>query len=337
MHLLFRRILIAFALPGLLILQPVVAEPPPVPPATPASGDVTRRAMSLLKTRCGKCHGSVRPKGELELLTLGGVARGGESGEAVVSGKPEESLLWQRIRDDDMPPENPLPKPERLLIRRWIAACAPGLASAPKEQQPHWAFRRLHHPRPPEVRDRAPIRTPVDRFIVARLEAKGLALNRSADRSRLIRRVSFDLTGLPPTREEIEWFANDRQPGAYERMVERYLGSSAYGQRWGGHWLDTAGYADSNGYFQADTVRPSAALVKDLNQRGLLESTIVMWVGEFGYSAVEDIVNVHDLHATLLHTLGLDHRRVTFPHDGRPASLSDADVTGAKVLHDLLA
>ena len=111
--------------------------------------------------------------------------------------------------------------------------------------------------------------TDIDRFVQARLEARGLSLGPDADARTLIRRVSFDLTGLPPTPEEIEWFVSDHEPGAYERMVDRYLASPRYGERWGKHWLDAAGYADSNGYFSADTDRPLAYRYRDYVIRSL--------------------------------------------------------------------
>ena len=224
---------------------------------------LTAKVLTLLRARCGKCHGPVRPKGKLELGSLGGIARGGEDGQVVLRGNPGKSLLWQRVQAEEMPPDDPLPAAERALIRRWISAGAPGLAEAPKQKPVHWSFRHLSQPVPATVGDTANVRTPIDRFVLAKLEKKGLSLNPTTDQFRLIRRVSFDLTGLPPTEDEIDRFLNDPHPAAYQRMVERYLASSAYGERWGGHWLDTAGYADSNGYFQADTDRPLAYRYRD--------------------------------------------------------------------------
>src|SRR5262245_19610629 len=122
-------------------------------------------------------------------------------------------------------------------------------------------FRPIVRPPVPDVRGAA--RTDVDRFILATLEAKSLALNPEADRRTLIRRVSFDLTGLPPTPTEIDNFLADKSPGAYERMLDRYLASPHYGERWGKFWLDAAGYADSNGYFDADSNRPFAWRYRD--------------------------------------------------------------------------
>ncbi len=125
----------------------------------------------------------------------------------------------------------------------------------------HWAFRPVVRPQPPPVKGAA--RTAVDRFLLAALEARGLTLSPEADRLTLVRRVSFDLTGLPPTPADIDTFLADRRPDAYERMVERYLASRHYGERWGKYWLDTVGYADSNGYFNADSDRPYAWRYRD--------------------------------------------------------------------------
>ena len=145
----------------------------------------------------------------------------------------------------------------------------PGLFGAPSDaaDEPpragHWAFQPLTRPLLPALRDAGRVRTPVDRFIQAALEANQLTLGPDADRHTLIRRVSFDLTGLPPTPQEIAEFVPDPSPYAYERMVERYLASPHYGQRWGKYWLDAAGYADSNGYFNADSDRPLAYRYRD--------------------------------------------------------------------------
>jgi hypothetical protein len=140
-------------------------------------------------------------------------------------------------------------------------ACASNAADEPSKPEPHRAFRPVARPSVPDVKGKA--RTDVDRFVLAALEAKGLSLNPEADRATLVRRVSFDLTGLPPTVAEIEQFLADKGPDAYEKMVDRYLASPHYGERWGKFWLDAAGYADSNGYFNADSDRPLAWKYRD--------------------------------------------------------------------------
>ncbi len=133
----------------------------------------------------------------------------------------------------------------------------------------HWAFQPLRRPAVPEARGRAYSQSPIDLFIAQQLKAAGLTANSEADRATLLRRVAFALTGLPPTPDEIAAFTADSQPGAYERMVERYLASPRYGERWGKHWLDAAGYADSNGYFAADSDRPLAYRYRDYVIRSL--------------------------------------------------------------------
>jgi len=149
----------------------------------------------------------------------------------------------------------------RSLAVVGILCLLPGVAGA--EERVHWAFRPPVRPATPSVRRPQDVRTAIDRFILAVLEARGLSLSGGADRATLIRRVGFDLTGLPPTPAEIDTFITDRSPDAYEHMVERYLASPHYGERWGKYWLDAAGYADSNGYFNADTDRPLAYKYRD--------------------------------------------------------------------------
>src|SRR5262249_47745244 len=144
----------------------------------------------------------------------------------------------------------------RLLVCLALLIAATGLAAEPPR-----SFRPVVRPTPPAVRGAT--RTDVDRFIVAALEARNVGLNPEADRATLIRRVSFDLTGLPPMPTEIDEFLKDHSPDAYERMVDRYLASPRYGERWGKYWLDAAGYADSNGYFNADSDRPLAWRYRD--------------------------------------------------------------------------
>ena len=137
----------------------------------------------------------------------------------------------------------------------------------------HWAFQRLKRPMVPQVKDHIATATSIDRFLAKRLKETGLKPGPEADRFTLIRRVAFVLTGLPPTLEEIESYVSDNQPGAYERMAERYLNSPRYGERWGKHWLDAAGYADSNGYFNADTDRPLAYRYRDYVIRSIHRDT----------------------------------------------------------------
>ena len=235
---------------------------------SPDGAALEARAVAVIKTRCISCHNPRKNAGKLNLLSLAGLARGGESGAEIVPGDLEESLLWDRVSADEMPPETPLEADERQAIQAWIAAGAPGLPDPNKlgaagDSTDHWAFQPVAKPTLPEVTDSSGVRTDIDRFIQSALEARQLALGAEADRATLIRRVAFDLTGLPPTVGEIAMFLADPESDAYERMVERYLASPRYGERWGKHWLDAAGYADSNGYFNADSDRPLAYRYRD--------------------------------------------------------------------------
>jgi hypothetical protein len=200
---------------------------------------------------CQKCHGTAKVSGGLRLDSAQALARGGESGPVVVPGKPDESRLIQAVRrcgDLKMPPRSKLKDSEVADLVAWVKAGAvwPRAAATGTERgQRFWAFQPIVEPRLPAVKDRAWTRTPVDHFILDRLEKAGLKPGPRADRRTLIRRVTFDLIGLPPAAEEVEAFANDSRPDAYERVVDRLLASPAYGERWGRHWLDVVRYAET--------------------------------------------------------------------------------------------
>jgi hypothetical protein len=212
--------------------------------------------LPVLTARCLKCHGGAKPKAGLDLRTRSGMLKGGESGPALVPGASARSLVFEMIRKGEMPPakNGKLTGEEVALIQAWIDGGAPvdSVAEAPGRSVPEagrkfWAFQKPVRPRVPRVREAGRVRTPVDAFILARLESKGLTLSPDADRATLLRRVCFDLTGLPPSPEEQDAFLADTRPDAYGRLVDRLLASPAYGERWGRHWLDAAGYADSIG------------------------------------------------------------------------------------------
>jgi mono/diheme cytochrome c family protein len=219
-----------------------------------------KEVQTILQDRCVKCHGGDAPKAKLDLASADGISRGGRRGTVVSAGKPAESMLWKMIREDKMPPKEPLAETERTVLREWIEKGAAGVSVAGST---HWAFRPLARPKMPKVHDADRARTEIDRFIEEQLEENKLMLGPEADRATLIRRVSFDLIGLPPTLAEVDAFLADQAADAYERMVERYLASPQYGGRWGKYWLDAAGYADSNGYFSADSDRPLAYRYRD--------------------------------------------------------------------------
>lgn len=226
----------------------------------------------LLKRHCVKCHGPIKQEGRLNLAGAGGIIRGGKTGVAVVPHDADASLVWQKIAADEMPPEKPLSADEKAAIKRWIVSGTPGLKRTEVAgDADHWAFRSL--PRtatsPHAEAAMSQGRTTLDAFIEQNLSRDGLSLSPEADRWSLIRRVSLDVTGLPPTVEDIAEFLADRSPDAFERIVDRYLASPHFGERLGKVWLDAAGYADSNGYFSADSDRPLAYRYRDYVIRSL--------------------------------------------------------------------
>ena len=218
----------------------------------------------LFKRHCVKCHGPAKAEGKLNLSTAAGVLRGGSDGKTVVPHDLAASLLWQKVSQREMPPEKPLAEPDRERLKRWIVAGAPGLAKAaktgPSDAADHWAFRSLQSPAVPAEPGG---NNAIDAFLLAELHKHQLQFSPAADRHTLMRRLSLDLLGLPPTPEEIAAFVGDDAPDAYARLVDRLLASSHYGERWGKYWLDAVGYADSNGYFNADTDRPLAYRYRD--------------------------------------------------------------------------
>ena len=210
----------------------------------------------LLAEHCLECHGDKKQWGGLRLDSREAMLRGGESGPAIVPGKPDKSLLIRAVRqvDDDlqMPKDDKLTKQQIAELVRWVEISAPFPGEAGPAQRTrdpnHWAFQTPAEPPLPAVANLAWPQSPVDHFILAGLEAAGLSPATRADKRTLLRRVTFDLLGLPPTPEEINAFLADDSPDALARVVDRLLASPRYGERWGRHWLDVARYADSNGF-----------------------------------------------------------------------------------------
>ena len=222
------------------------------PPA--AAADFTTDVRPVLAKHCVGCHGPEKQKGGLRLDSAAGLRAGGDSGPPIVPGDSAKSRLYQAITGADDVPTMP-PKGDRLSaadvgrIKAWIDQGAKLPADDGAAKVTHWAFRSVKRPPVPAIANHtSPISNPVDAFVLARLEKEGLKPSPEADRVTLLRRVALDLTGLPPTPQEIDAFLKDDRPGAYERQVDRLLASPHYGERWGRHWLDLARYADSNGY-----------------------------------------------------------------------------------------
>ncbi len=225
----------------------------------------------LLARRCLECHNAADAKGGLDLTSAEGALAGGDSGPALMQGNLEESYLWERIEQDEMPPKHPLSAAEKDLLRKWIAGGGQWgkgpidrfrYTSDARAGYDWWALQPLSRPAPPELTVPARWEQPIDRFILARLNAAGLAPSPPADRRTLIRRLSFDLTGLPPSPEDVAAFETDADSAAYEKLVDRLLASPAYGERWGRHWLDLARFGESHG-FEYDEPRRHAWPYRD--------------------------------------------------------------------------
>ena len=234
-----------------------------------------KHVRPILKTHCFLCHGEGGvKKGKLDLRLRRLIVRGGESGSPLEPGRPDQSYLLDRVASGEMPPgDKQLSKSEIEVIRTWIATGARTARPEPEtiregqfltdEDRQFWSFQPVRRPPVPVVRENPQPQTPIDAFLLARLEDRGLGFSPVADRVTLVRRVTVDLTGLPPTPEAVRQFVDDRRPGAWQRLVDRLLSSPRYGERWGRHWLDAAGYADSEGYSDDDRLRPSAFRYRD--------------------------------------------------------------------------
>ncbi|KAB2667671.1 MAG: DUF1549 domain-containing protein [Verrucomicrobia bacterium] len=246
-----------------------------------------RGVRPVLVERCHSCHShrSEKLKGNLYLDSRAGALKGGETGPAVVPGSLEKSLLIAAIArtnaDLAMPPKTALSEPERDVLRRWVAMGAPWPTEAPpartaagfdlgKRKEAHWCWRPIANPPVPAVRHAEGVRSPIDAFVLARLESAGLKAAPPADRRTLIRRATFDLTGLPPKPEEVEAFVADPSPDAFEGVVDRLLASPHFGERWARHWMDLVRYAESRGH-EFDPDIPNAWRYRDYLVRAFNE------------------------------------------------------------------
>ncbi|HEX4071235.1 MAG TPA: PSD1 and planctomycete cytochrome C domain-containing protein [Planctomycetaceae bacterium] len=235
----------------------------------------------ILKARCWQCHGEeTELKGGLDARLARFLKRGGDSGPAIVVGRHAESLMYQRVSAGEMPPGNKkLSAREIDLVARWIDQGAKTRRPEPQhlsagdtfsvEEKSHWAFQPIRRPRVPAVKNGSGARSPIDAFVLEKLQAKGVGFGPPAGRATLARRVYFDLIGLPPSPQEIDEFVRDQSLDAYERLVDRLLASPHYGEHWGRHWLDVAGYADSEGYTPRDVERKWAYKYRDYVIRSL--------------------------------------------------------------------
>src|SRR5262249_20744030 len=230
----------AAALVALVLAAPALAAEPSKAPAFNAD------VRPIFQAYCTECHGEAeKPKGGLDLRLKRFALKGGRSGPAVVEGKPGESLLLERVKSGEMPPgKKKLSAAEIATLEKWIAGGAKVEAPEPEtlahgfaiteEDRKYWAFQAIARPKVPSLsRDPKGSVSPIDAFLIAKLSDKGLSFAPEADRRTLIRRVTFDLIGLPPTPDEVEAFVNDKSADAYEKLVDRLLASPHYGERWG--------------------------------------------------------------------------------------------------------
>jgi hypothetical protein len=228
------------------------------------------KVRPVLTAHCYKCHSDQaakagKLKGELRLDTRDGLRKGGESGLVIVPGKPKQSRLIEAIgygnENFQMPPKDRLSAQIVADLEKWVAMgapdpreAAPVVATAAKRVididagKKYWAFQPLAAAKPPEVKEKDLVRTPIDRFVLAKLEQKGITPNGPAPRAVLVRRAYLDLIGLPPTPKEVDAFVNDPSPDAWPKLIDKLLASDHYGERWGRHWLDIVRFAESNGY-----------------------------------------------------------------------------------------
>jgi hypothetical protein len=262
----------------------VIAAPPSLsdrlPP--PATGSVTFSSdiRPIFEQHCYACHGPDKQKSDFRLDQKEAALKGGDHGPALLPGRSADSPLIRYVAglDDDirMPPPKSSAKPlsviEIGLLRAWIdqgAAWPAGTNSQPiKTKLDFWVFRPAAQPLPPQLPDSSWVRNDVDRFILDRLHKEGLAPSPEADRLTLIRRLTYDLTGLPPSQAEVDAFLSDPSDNAYERLVDRLLGSPRYGERWARYWLDTVHYGETHGY-DKDKPRPHAWPYRDYVIRSL--------------------------------------------------------------------
>ncbi len=242
-----------FLIVSLVLTVPAVAAPPDFD-----------RAVAPILTACLECHSGAEGKSGLNLSRKKSAFEGGDNGAALVPGKPEASAIWARVNANEMPPKKPLSAADNSTLKAWIEAGANwgtdpidpmAYSTSTRAGRDWWALRPLKRKAEDE-------KATIDHFVQGELQEHGLKDAPLADRRTLIRRLKFDLIGLPPTPEEVDAFVRDESPNAYEKLVEKYLASPQYGERWARHWLDAVRFAESNG-FEMNTPRPTAWPYRD--------------------------------------------------------------------------
>lgn len=251
------------------------------------------KVRPILVDNCYRCHSreAGKNRGGLQLDTRDAMLKGGDSGPALIPGQVDKSLFIKAVRYTDenllMPPKGKKLLPEQIAaLEEWVKMGAPDPRETPKtgtlaeaanqgiddKAKVHWAFQTIKNPPAPEIKTKRWAKSPVDHFIAAKLEAKQMKPSPQADKRTLIRRATFDLTGLPPTPEDVDAFEKDRSSNAFARVIDRLLASPRYGERWGRHWLDVARYADTKGYmFEEERRYPYAFTYRDYVVRAFNE------------------------------------------------------------------
>ena len=261
------RYQVSVVVAGLLFAAaPSFAAPPPT---------FEKDIRPILKAHCFDCHGEgEKLNGGLDLRLQRLMLKGGDDGPVIVPGKPERSRLFKLVHNGEMPKrDKKLTREQVALIKQWIATGAKTARPEPaelgkgggitEEERAFWSFQSIRKPPVPTTKPKDRARTPIDAFLVTAMAKQKLSFSPDTEKVTLLRRACFDLTGLPPTPAEVEDFLADAAPDAYERLITRLLDSPHYGERWGRHWLDVAGYADSDGYSDADPPRAYAYKYRD--------------------------------------------------------------------------
>ncbi|MSQ96577.1 MAG: DUF1549 domain-containing protein [Gemmataceae bacterium] len=264
----------------MLLVIPTVSAAQDKKPTPVAIQFFETKVRPVLVENCFECHAGKKQKGGLQLDTLAAMLGGGDTGPAIVPGHPEKSLLVKAINHDGkikMPPQDKVVKKDKKLKRheidaltQWIKMGAPwpggdkkkGEFAITDKDRAHWAYQPVKRPALPDVKNKGWVRNPIDAFILAKLEAKGLAPAPPASKQELARRLYFDLTGLPPTPKDIDAFLNDPAADAYEKLIDKLLASPQYGEKWARHWLDLVRYAETNSY-ERDNPKPNIWRYRD--------------------------------------------------------------------------
>ena len=254
---------------GIVGIAGAIPQAQQMPEATPdQAAFFEAKVRPVLAENCFTCHGATSQNGELRLDTAAGIVKGGSSGEKIITADPTQSILVKAVHQSGslkMPPDKKLKDDEITALEAWIKMGAPWpTKAATGEKPPLWSLQPVKNSAIPKVVNAKWVRNPIDTFILAKLETAKLTPAAEADRRTLIRRLSYDLIGLPPTAAEVDAFSADKSPEAYEKVVDRLLASPQYGERWARHWLDVARYADTKGYvFEEDRNMPNAYTYRD--------------------------------------------------------------------------